>query len=184
MIKLTDIINEITNAVPPAPIAHIQPAATNIFSGDFIDYMKTVENGIKKGFDSRTNMWYPHKSFEGGIPTIAYGHKIKNKIELKTLKKGISDDAALNLLKHDLLLANKNVHEYVKKVYKVNLMLNEKQEQMLTDFAYNVGLEKFPKFVDAVIREDINKMKKEYKRYSSGQELADRNKRFFDTFLK
>ncbi len=166
------------------PIPHVQPASTNIFSSDFLNYMKSVENGIKKGFDSRTNLWYPHKSIEGGIPTIAYGHKIKSKHELKALKKGISDEDALRLLHQDLSVANKHVHEYIKKVYNVNLMLNEKQEQMLTDFAYNVGLDKFPKFVDAVVREDWNKMKQEYKRYSSGKELTDRNQRFFNTFLK
>lgn len=172
-----------TNLPPPVP--HVQPAVTNIFSEDFINYMKIVENGIKKGFDSKTNLWYPHKSVEGGMPTIAYGHKIKNNHELKTYKKGINDATASKLLQHDLTIANKQVHDYIHKKYKVKLpALDPKQEQILTDFAYNGVLEKFPKFVDAVLKNDEAKMKSEYKRYSGEKELVDRNQKFYDTFLK
>lgn len=185
MIKLRDIIKEImaTNT-PPPPVAHIQPASTNVFSSEFVNYMKMAENGAKKGFDTKTNMWYPHKSVEGGLPTIAYGHKIKNKHELKILKKGISDSTAQTLLHQDLEKAKKNVNSYIQRVYKVNLILTPKQEQMLIDFAFNLGgLDQFPKFTDAVLRDDVEKMKKEYKRYSDGEELG-RNQLFFNTFLK
>jgi hypothetical protein len=183
MIKLKKIIKEIMDSNSP-PITHVQSASSNIFSEDFINYMKSVENGVKKGFDSKKNMWYPHKSVEGGLPTIAYGHKIKNNHELKAFNRGMSDADALKLLSYDLSVANKHVHDYITKVYKVNLMLTPKQEQMLTDFAYNGVLEKFPKFVDAVLKNDVVKMRSEYKRYSGGKELSDRNKQFFNTFLK
>ena len=184
MIRLRDIIKEIIATNPPPPVVHVQPATTNIFSSDFIDYMKSVENGIKKGFDSKTNMWYPHKSVEGGLPTIAYGHKIKDKNELKTFKSGISDADASKLLSQDLSIANKKVHDYINRRYKVNIQLEPKQEQILTDFAYNGVLEKFPRFVDAALRNDEEGMKHEYKRHSGGKELTDRNQQFYNKFLK
>ena len=183
MIKLKNIIREIMDSNPP-PMTYVSSDSTNIFSNRFINYMKSVENGVKKGFDSKKNVWHPHKSVEGGLPTIAYGHKIKNDHELKSFSKGIRDEDALKLLSYDLSIANKRVHEYITRVYKVNLMLTPKQEQMLTDFAYNGVLEKFSKFIDAVLKNDVSKMRSEYKRFSGGKELTDRNRQFFNTFLK
>ena len=176
-------IREIMDSNSP-PVVNIRSYSTNILSNDFINYMKLVENGVKKGFDSKKNVWYPHKSVEGGLPTIAYGHKIKNDHELKSFSNGIRDEDALKLLSYDLSIANKHVHEYITRMYKVNLILTPKQEQMLTDFAYNGVLEKFPKFVDAVLKNDVSKMRSEYKRFSGGKELTDRNRQFFNTFLK
>ena len=61
--------------------------------GEFIEYVKLVENGGKVGFDGET--WFPHPSPEGGNDTIAYGHKLKN--DETWMKVGISDSDAENL---------------------------------------------------------------------------------------
>jgi GH24 family phage-related lysozyme (muramidase) len=187
MIKLREIIKEIMDTIPPAPSAQIQPASTNSFSSDFISYVKEEENGIKRGFDSKKNMWYPHKSAESmeDYPTIAYGHKIMSKSELDKMNKGISDEEASKLLNDDLQQANELVHEYIKRKYKTDLVLTQKQMEMLVEFANNLGgLDRFPKFVDAVLRNNKEIMRKEYKRFAGGKELEQRNLEFFDRYLK
>ena len=69
--------------------------------GEFIEYVKLVENGGKVGFDGET--WFPRPSPEGGNDTIAYGHKLKN--DETWMKVGISDSDAENLLISDLQIA-------------------------------------------------------------------------------
>ena len=55
---------------------------------------------------------------------------------------------------------------------------------MCLDFAYNLGsLRKFPTFFTALLNKDIDTMKREYKRYSGGRPLIQRNDQFFDMFL-
>jgi GH24 family phage-related lysozyme (muramidase) len=182
MIKLGKIVKEIMD-VPPTN--NVQQASTNVLSSDFINYIKFVENGQKVGYDKDKKLWFPHKSKEGGFPTIGYGHKIQTNHELTAFKKGISDGDVENLLKSDLTIANKHVHEYIKNRYKVDVMLTQKQSEMLTDFAFNLGsLKKFPKFVDAVLRNRWDIVKKEYQRSSGGKLLTGRNTSFYDRFLK
>ena len=63
----------------------------------FIDYMKKVENSVKSGF--KDGRWYPHKSIEGGSPTIAYGHKV---LAGEDFSKGLTEKEATDLLKRDI----------------------------------------------------------------------------------
>jgi len=182
MIKLGKLVKEIMDA-PPAN--NIQQASTNVLSSDFINYIKFVENGQKVGYDKTKKLWFPHKSVEGGFPTIGYGHKIQTNHELEAYKKGISDEDVEKLLKSDLTIANKHVHEYIKSRYKVDVMLTQKQSEMLTDFAFNLGgLKKFPRFVDAVLRNRWDIVKTEYVRTAAGKSLKQRNQSFYDRFLK
>ncbi len=182
MIKLGQIIKEIMDA---APTNNIQQASSNALSSDFINYIKAVENGQKVGYDKTKQLWFPHKSVEGGLPTIGYGHKIQTTNELTGFNKGISDSAAESLLKSDLSIAEKRVHEYIKKRYKVDVMLTTRQNEMLTDFAFNLGsLNKFPKFTDAVLRNRWDIVKQEYIRKAGTKELTGRNQAFFNRFLK
>lgn len=60
------------------------------------------------GWDTDKQRWFPHKSPEGGNPTIAYGHKLTdNDIRTDRFKNGISDSDALELLDTDLFSASK-----------------------------------------------------------------------------
>lgn len=167
------------------PTNNVQQASTNALSSDFINYIKFVENGQEVGYDKVKKLWFPHKSKEGGFPTIGYGHKIQTNHELTAMKKGISDGDVEKLLKSDLTIANKHVHEYIKNRYKVDVMLTQKQSEMLIDFAFNLGsLKKFPNFVDAVLRNKWDIVKKEYSRNAAGKPLKQRNQAFYDRFLK
>jgi len=168
-----------------APPAIVQSA--HEFSPKFIDYMKSVENAGKVGFEN--GKWTPHISPEGGLPTIAYGHKLK-KGEEKRFAGGLSDGEAERLLKKDLAIAKAKVYSDIKKMFDVQIPLEDYQEEMLTDYAFNLGsLEKFPKFVRAVLNKDWATAKREYERsYKDAkgvrQPLQGRNDIFFRTYLK
>jgi hypothetical protein len=43
------------------------------------------------------------------------------------------------------------------------------------DYAYNVGLSKFPSFTEALVKQDKPKMLKEFKRFSGNTPLKERN---------
>jgi hypothetical protein len=62
--------------------------------------------------------------------------------------------------------------------------LSDKQRQMLFDFTYNAGLEKFPSFVKAVLTEDWENAYHSFERYSAGELLSFRNESFYDEFLE
>jgi GH24 family phage-related lysozyme (muramidase) len=153
-----------------------------------VNFVKNLENADKKGFIN--GKWYPHPSPEGGYPTIAYGHKIKTDKEEQKYRQGLDDREATKLLVKDLMEAKDKVRKYIDDRYKIHLMLDKKQMEMLTDFAFNLGgLEKFPKFTDAVLRKDWKRAAQEYKRgyrSASGErkELTRRNQLFFDRYLK
>ena len=170
------------------PPAITQPAEDFSFSADFINFIKQIENAQKTGF--KNGKWYPHASPEGGRPTIAYGHKIKTDKEQQAFDRGIDDRAAIKLLVKDLMEAKDKVRRYIDKKYRIHLILDDKQMEMLTEFAFNLGgLEKFPNFTDAVLRKDWKKAAQEYKRgyrADSGErrELTRRNQLFFDRYLK
>ena len=70
---IPDIILEVTD-MPPSPHHHQIGAK---FSNTLINYIKSVENGIKKGYNN--GKWYVYTD-PAGIH-IGYGHKIKDKSE-------------------------------------------------------------------------------------------------------
>jgi GH24 family phage-related lysozyme (muramidase) len=181
-----DIINEDLDI--PTPAQH-QPASNTIINSDFLKFVMNVENAELKGRDPKTKIWHPHSSPEGGSETVGYGHKLKNGPNVQK-HTNLSDKDVVKLLRDDLVEANKKVHQYVEKVYGIKILLNQKQEEMLTEFVFNLGgLDKFPKFTEAVLKNDMPTMRKEYKRFYRGKdqkpiELERRNKLFYDRFLK
>ena len=145
-------------------------------SQSFKDYIKTIENGNKVGFDKIKKLWFPHKSFEGGSDTIGYGHKIQNG---ENFNSGLTDTQINILLDKDLELAKDKVYKELG-----NIKLSSNQEEMFIDFVFNMGtLKKFPKFTQAVLKNDINTVKREFKRYSGGKELTGRNSAFQQRYL-
>lgn len=149
--------------------------------------MKKLENSQRTGFDEDKKLWFPHGSPEGGLPTLAYGHKIKRN-ELDTLQNGVSDDIATNLLLSDIEAAYLAVVGYVtNRIGSVDL--TERQTEMLVEFAFNLGtLRGFPKFTLAVVNEDWETVKKEYVRsytdaHGKKHELTRRNELFRRRFF-
>jgi 8-oxo-dGTP pyrophosphatase MutT (NUDIX family)/GH24 family phage-related lysozyme (muramidase) len=182
LIKSKKAKNTLSEMDTPPAIHH----STNSFSQDFVNYIKSVENSGKSGF--KKGKWYPHKSPEGGMPTIGYGHKIKSKSELKKFIKGVDDRTIEKLLVLDLQLAKKKAHDDIKKMFGVQIVLDDTQEEILTDYAFNLGtLTGFPKFVRAVLNKNWEEAGKEYKRtvkVNGNRVELGRNKVFANRYLK
>ena len=166
-----------------AKVAGAKPAITQtaqkssfVLNQSFIDYIKRVENAGKTGFNKKKNLWFPHKSFEGGSDTIGYGHKIQPG---EDFSKGITDAQAEALLRKDLQKAQAQVNKELG-----GRPLNQKQMEMFVDFVFNMGtLKKFPKFTQAALKNDLTGMKAQYKRNAGGRELTGRNTAFLQRFL-
>jgi len=142
----------------------------------FVDYIKNVENAGKKGYNKKKKLWFPHESFEGGSDTIGYGHKIQKG---EDFSKGITDAQAEALLKRDLEKAKSIVNKEVG-----GRQLSKKQMEMFVDFVFNMGtLNKFPKFTEFALKNDLQGMKAQYKRFAGGKELKGRNSAFLQRFL-
>ena len=135
--------------------------------------LKQQENNSKKGY--RNGKWYPHSSAEGGADTIAYGHKLTpadNKYY-----QGITTQQAEALQQSDVLNKQAQAKKQVDTKYGAGTFdrLPQDAQMLLVDYQYNVGLKKFPSFVDATVRGDKAKMLKEYERGSSAGKLTKRN---------
>ncbi len=193
---ISQIVEAPQPAIPAKQVASLtkQPAAIHrsvqranpVLSQDFLDYIKKAENGNNVGL--KNGRWYPHKDPSGGY-NVGYGHHFQDEnTYLKALKNGLSNQEVEDLLVQDILAAQKGVHDYIKKRYKVNLALTPQQEQMLIDYVFNIGsLDSFPEMTDAVLRSDKGKMKREYKRTGvvngKRKELTGRNVMFANKFL-
>lgn len=163
--------------------------AQNQLISQFRNYLKTVENSVMRGWNPKTKRWMPHKSVEPGTRTLAYGHKFPSAAAEKKWYEdnptGITMDQAEQLLTNDInehiLRAQKHVDGRFGKGTWNKLPLES--QLMLTDYEFNVGLTKFPTFTKAVVFNDWDTAKKEYKRYTGKKELG-RNVDFFNFFLK
>lgn len=185
------LLDEATHYVDQArPAVHqTQPASVpEILTPKFLDYIKQVENETQVGWNKAKKRWYPFKDPSGGFD-IGYGHKLNSPAEhSRYAKTGMSSAEVDKQLVQDLLAAREKVYAYIRKTYGVNLLLTPKQEQMLIDYAYNFGnLGRVPRMVDAILRNDQSRIKKEYRRFANiggkTRELTSRNNAFASTFL-
>lgn len=136
----------------------------------YLSDLRSLENSIKKGY--RNNKWYPHSSIEGGANTIAYGHKLQPG---ESFSSGLTEQQARDLQKKDVLAHQTKAEKFVDDKYGKGTYdkLPQNSQMLLTDYAYNLGsLNKFPSFVEGVVKGDKDKMLKEYERRG----LSERNK--------
>jgi len=146
----------------------------------FVDYIVSVE-GIGPGSSPETG----HKAYKdiAGVWTIGYGHAETSDVAPKPVPgMKISDTKAKDILKKDIADAERKVRSYISSKFP-GKTLDQNQLKMLTDYAFNPGLSKFPTFVKAVVNKDWQTAAKEYKRYSGVKELTDRNTKFYNKFL-
>jgi hypothetical protein len=140
----------------------------------YLAALKDQENNIRAGY--KGGKWYPHKSPEGGLDTIAYGHKLTSKTG--PYYQGITDQQAEQLLQGDVLKHQAIAKKQVDKKYGEGTFDNLPQDRqmLLVDYTYNLGtLSGFPSFVDATVKGDKDKMIKEHVRYGDGKPLKRRN---------
>ena len=156
----------------------------------FMEYIRSVENAAKKGYNEKTGRWYSIGSPEGGWE-IGYGHKLTEKEAKEVNKTGLTDKAVEEQLGQDLLSHAKKAKEIMGKYHGQEVWdkLPPQVKEMATDFAFNGVLKKFPKFRQALIDRDLETVKKEYKRYYKTpdgvkHELKDRNEQFYKRYLE
>jgi GH24 family phage-related lysozyme (muramidase) len=142
------------------------------YEAQYLEDLKFLENGIKSGFSG--GKWKPHHSVEGGSDTIAYGHKLKKG---EDFSKGITEEEAVKLLMKDYQEHKTRAENHVDNKYGQGTFsnLSPQQQILLTDYEYNVGLSKFPSFTKGVIDGSKKLMMREYKRYTGGNEMTQRN---------
>jgi len=187
--KIVDLINKRRHTVSETMISNTPPAivqSAHAISPKFMDYIKSVENAQKIGF--KHGKWFPHEAPEGGLPEIGYGHKMTSS-ETSKFTNGISNSECDRLLSNDLSIARKRVYSDIKHMFGVQIPLDKHQEEILMDYAYNLGtLKGFPKFVKSVLNKDWNTAKKEYIRSfndsKGNKHTLSRNKLFFNAYLK
>lgn len=80
----------------------------------FLRKVQQWENSIRSGWNAKKKLWFPHRSFEGGTDTIAYGHKLtQSDIDSGRFTNGITEASAIQLLKTDLYAASKKAKKLV-----------------------------------------------------------------------
>ena len=165
---------------------------SSVFTDDFVDYMKSVEN-------PKFSAGPVYESAEGGNKTYGYGHKLTDTEKKFSNIYGIplediDEQNSNKILRIDLKKANDLL---VKNYGQKYIDLDPKRKQMLIDFQYNMGsggVDLFKKFREALFTNDEKTMKKEYERgyYPSDldrknktnfKKLKDRNARFFSEFF-
>lgn len=153
---------------------------------DFVNYIKKVENAQRVGRNS-SGVWFPHRSFEGGMPTIGYGHKVANEKELKMAQAGFSDAHVTKVLQEDLKRAYSQARSAIAKSHNRSLDdMPEWVKEVCVDYFFNLGgraHRQFPNFFSGLLSLDKNKMQREYKRFSCGHELTGRNRAFATRYL-
>ena len=196
--QFKQLVDEVVPEPPPVPpvqepptVAFTMPRFQNYhdqqaqvqggqISGNFVTYLMGVENSVRKGF--KNGKWYPHQSVEGGSPTIAYGHKIKPG---ENFNAGLTEQQAMALLVKDIREAEAAATKIIDREFGAGTWtkLSTYQKEMLTDFAFNGVLLKFPEFRKGVIQNNPTIMKAQYKRFSKGRELTGRNNAFYSRYL-
>jgi GH24 family phage-related lysozyme (muramidase) len=153
----------------PGGVTDLNPITMAKYLAD----LKVQENNEKKGF--KNNKWYPHRSVEGGADTIGYGHKL-TKADSK-LYKGATTEEVEKLLQADVLIKQSEAKKRVDKKYGAGAFdaLPQDSQMLVVDYQYNVGLQEFPKFLDALVKGDKDTMLNEYERTTSSGKLTKRN---------
>ena len=154
------------------------------------EFIKAVENPAQVG--KKGDVWFPHDSPEGGLPTLGYGHKLtleENEDQLVyciNILHGCSDEEIDEILEEDIKAASSVAEKCVPEFN----TLSETKQDMLIEFAFNLGygLKQFKKFIKALIDDDWDTVKKEYKRFyrtpdGQLQEVKNRNEEFYKYFL-
>jgi hypothetical protein len=160
----------------------------SLFDKEFLDYIKNAENDVlyTKGKNIR------HKSEEGGLDTVGYGHKLTKTENAMGQVYGykldtLTEEQANAILLEDL--KNKN-QILINKLGTSYTNLDPKRKQMLLDIEFNVkkGIDAFPKFKEGVLQNKIDVMKKEYERKFTDSKgvtkpLTRRNELFSNFFF-
>ncbi len=170
-----------------------QATMREIYTPGFEEYLKDVE-GYGAGYDKKTSLYHPYSDIKGNL-TIGVGHKILPGEE-KKMAKGLTEEGINELLRTDVETHMERAKSYVNVHFGTGAWrsLEPIKKQMLTDYAFNPGLGKFPKFTKAVVNNDWERAYKEMNRYAvirdeegnaiEAKLLSRRNEAFYENFLR
>lgn len=147
------------------------------------------------GFVKQQEGFKPNIYKDGNREAIGYGHNLSpEEVETQTvygydISGPITQEVASDILRKDLAAKKNTLTSRFNDKYDISFdSLPQKSQEMLIDFEFNLGnvVEKFPKFTQAIIDGDMEKAKKEYKRYYGEKKipLRKRNRDFYNTYLK
>jgi len=147
------------------------------------------------GFVKQQEGFKPNIYKDGDRQAIGYGHNLSpEETETQTvygydISGPITQEVASDILRKDLAAKKNTLTSRFNNKYDISFdSLPQKSQEMLLDFEFNLGnvVEKFPKFTQAIIDGDMEKAKKEYKRYYGAKKipLRKRNRDFYNTYLK
>lgn len=157
------------NKFAPGGVVDLNPETMK----KYLAALKVQENNESTGL--RKNKWYPYPSSEKGTDTIGYGHKLLPGEQ--KYYEGVTTPQVEALAKKDVLEKQASAKGRVDAKYGKGTFdkLPQDAQMLLVDYQYNVGLQKFPKFVEAVVKGDKATMLKEYERTSNAGKLTKRN---------
>jgi hypothetical protein len=164
------------------------------WSQKFRDYWYTQENSVKSGWDNKQQKWYPHKSLEGGTPTVAYGIKLNDPKLQQQANAGIDDATAKQWVDNHMQQSLNSMQQIIDAQYGKGTFakLPDNRKYALLDIHMNVnrGIKAYPKFTQHAVNNNLAGMRNEYQRYytpsgsTEKQPLVNRNKAFYDLFLQ
>jgi len=158
----------------------------------FSTYIKTVEN---EKLISGNIKEFRHKSVEGGLDTVAFGHKLTTEeqktntvygYDLSKITKENVLEISNDILKKDL---QKTEQILIKTHGNKFINLDNRRKQMLIDFQFNVrnfkNKDVFPLFKKALFAGDEKEMEKQYKRFfkSNGKTKSLARNKFFKKYF-
>ena len=156
-----------TNTVARAATVSVETQEGFNLAFHFIQREENNKANKKGGWDNTKQRWFLHRSVEGGMDTIAYGHKLSSRAEAARFRDGITDEEAHDLLYTDLIRSYNNVLSKLGRSRRA-LPTTRYGVAMLLDIEFNVrnGIAAFPKFVDGLMTDNAAAMNKEYHRYA------------------
>ena len=156
-----------SDAVSTDP-TQINPHVSDDSYKSFSAQLKIGENAGNKGYDKEKDLWFPFSVGINNEQNIGWGINMSTFSEEEKLRlsKGITTEELEGMF-------NERVSKHLDKSKdKITNMggdwetLPDNVKLALTDFSYNLGgLDKFPKFTQAIIDNDLETAQKEYKRY-------------------
>jgi len=155
---------------------------------EFREHIKFLENGVKKGL-KENGRWYQHPSPEGGLDTIAYGHKLKPG---ENFSRGLSQAEAEKLLSKDIIEHEDIARYRVDRKYGEGTFdrLDNLRKQMITELAFNLGgggVDLFKSYVKGILTNNkalaLKEHERSYKRDGKTILLKQRNDYIVQHFI-
>tara|TARA_R100001594_G_scaffold150610_1_gene212718 strand:- start:4032 stop:5873 length:1842 start_codon:yes stop_codon:yes gene_type:complete len=193
----------------------INPHVEDVNYNNYFYSLSQAENAQKKGYDAKTGLWKPFATGVGDEMNIGYGINIAHfsAADREKFSKGITEKEMNKMFNAQIAKHLDKSRDYINtwdgswtrrnrstgEVMSGNTgytgstgnweALPDNVKLALTDYSYNLGgLEKFPRFVTAVMNNDLATAKEEYKRHyyqgDTKHEMTSRNNMIHNMLFK